>query len=138
MKASLHTAEHILYSILENKFDAQTKAMELSDDVGRAVYLCADNLGDYQEELETAVNQVISKNCPVINYLLSREAAGKIVDLSLVPESVEEIKIYEIVGFNKLACLGPHVSNTSEIGKFQILKIDKKGKDCFSIKFTVK
>jgi Ser-tRNA(Ala) deacylase AlaX len=73
----------------------------------------------------------------VIYYNLERSKAKEIVDLSLVPESIKEIKIYEIVGFNKLACAGPHVKNTKEIGKFEILNIKKKKRNIFSIRFTV-
>jgi Ser-tRNA(Ala) deacylase AlaX len=33
-----------------------------------------------------------------------------------------------------MACVGPHINNTLEIGKFEILKIKKKGKDAYTIK----
>lgn len=137
MKEKLHTAEHIFYTVLNDKFNVITKAMQLTDVSVRVVYQCTVDLRKYQDELEKEVNQIIMDDYKIINYTLHRTEAQKAVDLSLVPEDAKQVSIYEIVGFNKLACIGPHVKNTSEIGKFKILKIEKKGQNCYSIKFIV-
>ena len=34
----------------------------------------------------------------------------------------DKVSVYSIGGFSKEICMGPHVSNTSEIGKFKIQK----------------
>ena len=34
----------------------------------------------------------------------------------------EKVKVYSIGNFSKEICAGPHVNNTSELGKFKILK----------------
>ena len=87
--------------------------------------------------MEKEVNDIVSGDHEVTFYKLPREKAAKITDLNLVPDSISEVGIYEIAGFNKLACVGPHVKNTKEVGEFNILKIKKSGKGCYSIKFTV-
>jgi len=138
MKSSLHTAEHILFTILMERFSSKTKAMELQDDFCRVAYESNTDFRDFKESLEDDVNQVIKRNLSVKSYTLEREKAKNILGLELVPRSVNKINVSEIVGFNKVACVGPHVENTKEINKFRILKINKKGKNCYSIKFTVK
>lgn len=137
MKARLHTAEHILYTVINNRFRVQSKALQFNDSSARVVYKSDSDLREHQTNITDEVNKIIGKNLPIISYELSRTEAAQKVDLVFVPETQEQINIYEIVGFNKLACIGPHVTNTSEIGTFQILKIEKKGADTYSIQFTI-
>lgn len=137
MKEKLHTADHILFTLLENKYGAKTKAMGFGDNASRVDYECQTDLILLKNEIEKETNNVINRSLAVKFYELSREEAKKITDLSLVPESAKKIKIYEIVGYNRLACGGPHVKNTKEIGKFKILKIKKKGKNIYSIRYAV-
>ncbi len=111
--------------------------MEFKEDSCRVDYECENDLRPLKEELEQDVNKVISEARDVVSYELPRDKAKEITDLSLVPETVGEINVYEIVGFNKVACAGSHVKNTKEIGKFRITKIEKKGKNSYSIKYTV-
>lgn len=137
MKEKLHTSDHILFSILEKRFSAKTRAMQFSDDSCRVEYECEEDLRPLQEELEKEVNRIINEAREVVSYNLPREEAAKITDISLIPPSVKEITIYEIKGFNKLACAGPHVINTKDIGIFKIIKIKKKGKNYYAIRYTV-
>jgi Ser-tRNA(Ala) deacylase AlaX len=51
---------------------------------------------------------------------------------------VKKIRIVEIESFDKTPCKDPHVENTSEIGYFEILKVERKGKDRYRFVFTVK
>ena len=138
MKSQLHTTEHILFTTLMKKFSLKTKAMELRDDFCRVAYESDTDLRKFKSELENSVNEVIKKNLSVKSYVIDRSEASNIVGLELVPKNAQKIDVSEIIGFNKLACVGPHVDNTSKIGKFNIIKISKKGKNCYSIKFIVK
>ena len=54
-----------------------------------------------------------------------------------IPDSVQEVRIVEIVGFDKRPCRDPHVQNTKEIGEFIITKPKRVGKDRYRFKFTV-
>lgn len=137
MREKLHTADHILCTVLERDFGAKTKGMEFREKEARITFECIRDLREMRECLEERVNAVIGEERDVILYVLPPEKAKEIVDCSLLPEGVREVKIYEIVGFNKVACMGPHVKNTREIGRFRILKIEKKGRDAYSIFYTV-
>ncbi|MFA6427333.1 MAG: hypothetical protein WCW16_02715 [Candidatus Magasanikbacteria bacterium] len=133
MKSRLHTAEHILYTVLKNQYEITSKALEFKKGSFRVVYECITDIRNLAQKLQDEVNAEIEKGYNVINYILPRIGAEKIADVSLIPESVSNISIYEIEGFNRLACAGPHVKNTKEIGTFTITKIQKKGQNIYSI-----
>jgi misacylated tRNA(Ala) deacylase len=46
----------------------------------------------------------------------------------LIPETVQEIRVVDIVGLDKQADGGTHVRSTSEIGRFKVTKTESKGK----------
>ncbi len=137
-RARLESGEHVFYNILRTQYKTIQKALDIGDNKIRIVMECKKDLREVgPEELETKVNEVIKKNLPVTKTNMSREKAQKLVDLSMVPESVKKIRVVEIKDFDIQACGNPHVDNTKEIGIFKIKKIEKKGKDTYSIVSTV-
>jgi len=81
-----------------------------------------------QEEIqaiENKVNEVISQNLPVTAEFMTQEQAKNIVDLSKLPvDASETLRIVHIGDYDACACIGAHVSNTSEIGIFKIISYD--------------
>ena len=47
---------------------------------------------------------------------------------NLVPESVTEVRIVDIVGLDRQADGGTHVASTAEVGRIKVLKTESKGK----------
>jgi len=136
----LQTAEHILARILENmipdakfviaKFEADSGLMEIStkEDLRKA-----DKI-----ELQNRVNAVVRKNLRVSKYLVNRDSRAEAeFDLARLPSSVKEIRIVDIEDFDKTPCKDPHVENTSEIGCFSIVKVERAGKDRYRFVFRV-
>ena len=84
--------------------------------------LDAEPTAEQVGEIETTVNEVISRNLDVIVEFVSREQAAAIVDLSKLPEDVSEtLRIVRIGDYDACACIGAHVKNTSEIGTFKVI-----------------
>ena len=55
----------------------------------------------------------------------AREEATSIVDLSKLPDDASEtLRIVRIGDYDDCACIGAHVSNTTEIGEFRIISHD--------------
>lgn len=76
-------------------------------------------------EVERRVNEVIDQNLPVVIEFMTKEAAADIVDLSKLPEEASEtLRIVRIGDYDACACIGAHVNNTSEIGRFKLLNYD--------------
>jgi Ser-tRNA(Ala) deacylase AlaX len=135
----LQTAEHILAKIIEDKVTgAKVGIAKFEEDFGLLEMITKDDLRKInQNELQDAVNKTIEKNLKVSKYVKMREEVEKEVNLSKVPASVKEIRIVDIEKFDKRPCKDPHVDNTSEIGNFVILKIERVGNDRYRFTFKV-
>jgi misacylated tRNA(Ala) deacylase len=48
--------------------------------------------------------------------------------VNLIPESVSTIRVVDIVGLDRQADGGTHVASTAEVGSFEIVKTESKGK----------
>lgn len=136
MKKQLHTADHILCTVLE-EYGATTKSMEFKSNTARITFASKKDLRQLKDELQRKVNKVVKDGLEVVNYKLDRKEAEKFTDVTMVPTGITEVSIYEIKEFNKVACGGPHVKNTKEVQSFNIIAIKKKGKDTYSLKYSV-
>lgn len=73
-------------------------------------------------EVERRINEVIEQHLPVTIEFIPKAEAGAIVDLSKLPEDASEtLRIVRVGDYDACACIGAHVSNTSEIGRFKLL-----------------
>ena len=73
-------------------------------------------------EIEAKVNEAIAAGLDVVIEFMDREKAAAIVDLSKLPDDASEtLRIVRIGDYDTCACIGAHVSNTSEIGSFRII-----------------
>jgi len=57
--------------------------------------------------------------------------------VNLVPDSVTEIRVVDIVGLDKQADGGTHVSSTGQVGRMEVTKTESKGKGFKRIRFLV-
>jgi misacylated tRNA(Ala) deacylase len=92
--------------------------------------------------IETLVNEALAADHPVEVSFLPRSVAVMDEDLirtkvSLVPESVPEIRVVDIVGLDKQADGGTHVRSTAEVGRIKVVKTESKGKGNKRIRIEV-
>jgi misacylated tRNA(Ala) deacylase len=57
--------------------------------------------------------------------------------VSLIPDSVSEIRVVDIVGLDKQADGGTHVASTAEVGRIRVIKTESKGKGNKRIRLEV-
>ena len=88
-----------------------------------------DKLIDEQrQKVEDLVNEQVQKNLPVEMEEMSLEDAKKIGAMGVFESKYgDKVKVYTIGNeetgiFSQEICGGPHVKNTSELGKFKIKK----------------
>ena len=75
------------------------------------------------QEVTRLVNEAIDSELPVICEEMTVEDAKKQGAIGVFDEKYgDKVKVYSIGDFSKEICGGPHVSNTSELGRFRILK----------------
>ena len=119
-----HSCEHILNGTMVKMFGCpRSKNAHIERKKSKCDYLL-DNEPTAEQvgAIEAKVNEEIAKNHDVTIEYMTREDAGRIVDLSKLPEDASEtLRIVRIGDYDVCACIGAHVSNTSEIGTFKII-----------------
>ena len=119
-----HSCEHILNGTMVKMFGCpRSKNAHIERKKSKCDYLLDNEpTAEQVAAVEAKVNEEIAKNHDVTVELMSREEAGKFVDLSKLPEDASEpLRIVRIGDYDACACIGAHVSNTSEIGTFKII-----------------
>lgn len=122
--APMHTAEHILNATMVKMFGCpRSRNAHVEKKKSKCDYLLASEpSGEQITSIENTVNEVIARNLDVTAEFVSREHAASIVDLSKLPDDASQtLRIVRIGDYDACACIGAHVSNTSEIGTFKIL-----------------
>ena len=129
-----HTALHILSRVVLDEFGNFVTSSQIYADRSRIDFDSPEMPPDKLKLIEEKTNAVIKRGLPVSITFISREEALKIDDLirtkvSLVPEAVRIIRVVVVEGFDRQACGGTHVANTSEIGTLKITKTESKGRE---------
>ena len=123
----MHTAEHILNQTMVRMFGCpRSKNAHIERKKSKCDYeLTAAPTEEQLQEVEKQVNTVIDRHLDVTTEFMSHQEAASIVDLSKLPDNASEtLRIVRIGDYDACACIGTHVSNTSEIGHFKIISHD--------------
>ena len=120
----MHTAEHILNQTMVKMFN---KGRSFSNHIEKKKSKCdyhfdRDLTDAEREEIQTKVNEVIKSNLEVSESFVNKtEIENEIILANLPDESGDLIRLIHVGDYDRCPCSGPHVSNTSEIGKFRIV-----------------
>ena len=120
----MHTAEHILNQTMVRMFGCpRSKNAHIERKKSKCDYELAEApTTEQMAEIERRINEVIDRHLPVTIEFMSREEAAQLGDLSKLPEAAgDTLRIVRIGDYDACACIGAHVSNTSEIGHFKML-----------------
>lgn len=137
-----HSAMHVLGGVVWNKYGVLCTGNNM-DPLKARMDLEFDPLPDgFALELTEAVNAEIAADRPIEVTFLPRDVALADDELirtkvNLIPESVTDIRVVDIVGLDKQADGGTHVPSTGQIGQFQITKTESKGKGNKRIRFEL-
>lgn len=123
----MHTAEHILNQTMIRLFGCnRSRNTHIEKKKSKADYFLQQEPSPEQiAEIERLVNEVIDRHLPVTTRFYKRSELPPQIDLSKLPsEAGETLRIVAIGDYDLCACIGAHVANTSEIGKFKITTTD--------------
>ena len=123
----MHTCEHILNQTMVRMFGCgRSVNAHIERRKSKCDYMLSQAPTDEQIiEITNRVNQIIDSHVPVFEELMSREAAAKIADLSKLPaDASETLRVIRVGDYDACACIGQHVDNTSELGRFEIISHD--------------
>lgn len=127
----LHTAHHLLLAGLQQIVDKNIKqrGSNITEERLRIDFLCDHKLTDEEKKkVEEFVNDKIDRKLNVIRREMNREEAMNLgAEMEFGAKYPDTVSIYFIEDENgnaisKEFCGGPHVANTSELGKFKIQK----------------
>ena len=123
----LHTATHLLNEALRRvlgKKDIVQKGSNITPERLRFDFNFERKLTKEEiKNVEKIVNEHIEKSMPVEKKEMSLDETKKIgVQSVFKQKSDEKIFVYIIGDFSAEVCGGPHVKNTEELGRFEIIK----------------
>jgi misacylated tRNA(Ala) deacylase len=132
----LHTDTHILNALVFQSFDGAlvTGVQMYEDGTARMDFDIPGADNDRLRALEGPINDMIAQDIAVqFTYVPMAEAQGErglIRSRSVAPPPTPDgkIRVVEILGLDRQACGGTHLSSTGASPPIRILKIDNKGR----------
>jgi misacylated tRNA(Ala) deacylase len=137
-----HTALHVLCGVIWHRWATAVTGGNMEPLEARMDFEFDPLPDGFGKEVESLVNAELAAARPIEVSFLERGVAVGDEDLirtkvSLIPESVSEIRVVDIVGLDKQADGGTHVHDTSEVGRVEVTKTESKGKGNKRIRIRV-
>jgi len=119
-----HTGQHILSAALEKIGGYKTISFHLGSEIS-TIDLDSDRLGRRQlDEAEELANRVVFENREVRILFKSAGDAGQ-MDLRKPTEREGEIRVVEVLDFDRSACGGTHVNRSGAVGLILARKFER-------------
>ncbi len=128
-----HTALHILCGVIWNEWGVLVTGGNMEPLAARMDFEFSPLPEGFTARVIELVNAEIAADRPIEVSFLERGAALADPELirtkvNLIPESVTNIRVVDIVGLDRQADGGTHVASTGAVGRFEITKTESKGK----------
>lgn len=128
-----HTALHILCGVIWSRWSVAVTGGNMEPLSARMDFEFDPLPEGFKAEVEQLVNAEIAADRPIEVSFLEPGAAVTDPDLirtkvNLIPESVGQVRIVDIVQCDKQADGGTHVRSTAEVGAVRVVKTESKGK----------
>ncbi|MGH9112381.1 MAG: alanyl-tRNA editing protein [Acidimicrobiales bacterium] len=137
-----HTALHVLCGVIWNEWGVPVTGGNMEPLAARMDFELDPTPERFGARVEELVAAEIAADWPIEVSFVPRSAA--VLDealirtkVSLVPESVAEIRVVDIVGLDKQADGGTHVRSTGEVGRVRVVKTESKGRGNKRVRIAV-
>ncbi len=117
-----HTAQHLVSALAEDRLGWRTESVHFGPQHCTVEFDATEASPDQLGELEAAANQAIRSAVPV---RVSYESAETVGALRKPVERRGLIRIVTIVGFDRSACGGTHLTTTAEIGSLLLTGVER-------------
>jgi misacylated tRNA(Ala) deacylase len=137
-----HTALHVLCGVIWNEWGTAVTGGNMEPLSARMDFEFDPLPEGFGARVEELVNAELAADRPIAIEFLPRDTAVGDEDLirtkvNMIPESVKEIRVVDIVGLDKQADGGTHVRTTGEVGRIRVTKTESKGKGNKRIRLEV-
>ena len=128
-----HTALHVLCGVIWNEWSVPVTGGNMEPLSARMDFEFDPLPEGFGPRIEELVNVELAADRPIEVTFLPRDTAVMDDDLirtkvNMIPETVTEIRVVDIVGLDKQADGGTHVRTTGEVGRIRVVKTESKGK----------
>ena len=122
----LHTATHLLHQALREVLGkhVEQRGSNITHERLRFDFSHPKKVSEGElKKVENIVNEKIKEGIEVKKEEMTPEEAKKKGAMGLFEQKYgEKVSVYSIGNYSKEICAGPHVKNTRELGKFEIIK----------------
>jgi misacylated tRNA(Ala) deacylase len=137
-----HSALHVLCGVIWNEWRVPVTGGNMEPLSARMDFEFDPLPEGFGPKVEQLVNDELARDRPIEVSFLPRSTAVEDADLirtkvNMIPESVSEIRVVDIVGLDKQADGGTHVRTTGEVGRVRVVKTENKGKGNKRIRLEV-
>ncbi len=126
IETKYHTATHLLNAALKVVVgpDVHQKGSNITSERMRFDFSCDHKLSDEEKNrAEELVNKWINDGLDVVREEMPKEEAiASGAECMFIEKYPDIVTVYSIGDISKELCGGPHVKNTSELGRFKIKK----------------
>jgi misacylated tRNA(Ala) deacylase len=137
-----HSARHVLCGVIWNEWSVPVTGGNMEPLAARMDFELDPTPEGFGASVDELVAAEIAADRPIEVSFLARGDA--VLDealirtkVSLVPETVQEVRVVDIVGLDKQADGGTHVRSTAEIGRVRVVKTESKGKGNKRVRIVV-
>jgi len=128
-----HSSLHLLNGVVYRDFDLMVTSAGMEPLEGRMDFDLPDVPEGFRDRVQEACNAEIAADRAVVVRAMPRDDAFAIEQVAraardLIPPTLTEVRIVEIVGLDVEADGGTHVASTKQIGRIDIVKVENKGK----------
>ena len=123
----MHTTEHILNQTMVRMYGCgRSFNSHIERKKSKCDYRINHALNDDEiKVIESKVNEIILSKVNVTEGFVTKTQAAEFLDLTKLPaDASDQIRVIRVGSYDACACIGPHVSNTTEIGTFSITSAD--------------
>jgi misacylated tRNA(Ala) deacylase len=137
-----HTALHILCGVIWADYRIPVTGGNMEPLRGRLDFPFPSMSADLGARVEQRVNDEIAKAHEILVDFVPRSLADADPVLirtsaNLIPQTIDPLRIIDIVGLDKQADGGTHVLSTAEVGAVRVVGTESKGKDNKRIRLEV-
>ncbi|MET9248200.1 alanyl-tRNA editing protein [Nonomuraea sp. NPDC003709] len=128
-----HSGLHVLCGVVFRDYGCLVTGGNMDELSARMDFNLPEVPPGFKEAVEDACNTEIAADRRIDVRVLPRKEAFDIPDIirtatNLVPETVQDVRIVDIVGLDTQADGGTHVASTKQIGHIKVAKIESKGR----------
>ncbi|GAA2220053.1 alanyl-tRNA editing protein [Nonomuraea monospora] len=128
-----HSGLHVLCGVVFRDYGCLVTGGNMDELSARMDFNLPEVPAGFKEAVEDACNAEIVADRRIDVKVLPRAEAFAIPDIirtatNLVPETVQDVRVVDIVGLDTQADGGTHVASTKQIGRIKVAKVESKGR----------